>query len=155
MRLLSTAAVLLLALCGTLAASEAETAAKDFWKVFVQGDLAKLQEQYAEEVVLKAGSEFLKKEWGINESGDRDKDKTVARAELMKAYSRMLTKIGKEKWTKLFGAIPDDKITTKVLENKHVVLMVKTGPGDDQLEYELALNKDQTRWQVVAERTDY
>lgn len=155
MRLFSTAAVLWLALCGTLAASEADTAARDFWKVFVQGDMAKLQEQYAEEVVLKAGSEFLKKEWGLNESGDRDKDKTVARAELIKAYSKMLDKIGKEKWVKVFGAVPDDKITTKVLENKHVVLTVKTGPGDDQLEYELALNKDQTRWQVVAERTDY
>jgi deoxyribose-phosphate aldolase len=155
MRTIAAATLLLLAFAGASPASEAETAARDFWKVFVQGDIAKLQDRYAEEVVLKAGSEFLKKEWGLNESGDRDKDKTVARADLMKAYSKMLDKIGKEKWAKVFGGVPDDKITAKVLENKHVLLIVKTGPGDDQLEYELAPNKDQTRWLVVSERTDY
>jgi hypothetical protein len=155
MRITLTAAVLSLALSGALSASEPVAAAKDFWKVFAQGTIEKIQEQYAEEVVLRAGSEFLKKEWGINESGERSQDRKVARADLMKAYTAMLTKVGKEKWTKTFGSIPDDKLTTRILENKHVVLKVKTGPGDDRLEYELALNKDQTRWLVVAEATDY
>jgi hypothetical protein len=155
MRTIWSIPVLLLVLCGAVSASEPSTAAKNFWKVFVQGDIAALQDQYAAEVVLKAGSEFLKKEWGINESGEREKDKTVTKPDLMKAYSSMLSKIGKDKWRNLFGAIPEDKMTTKTLENRHVVLTVKTGSGDDQIEFELAPNKDQTRWQVVSERTDY
>ena len=147
--------VAVLGICRAACADEASTAAKDFWKVFVKGDIAALQDQYADEVVLKAGSEFLKKEWGINESGERDKDKTVTKADLIKAYSAMLSKTGKDKWGKVFGGITEDKIRTKTLANKHVVLTVKTGPGDDQIEFELALNKDQTKWQVVGERTDY
>jgi hypothetical protein len=149
------AIVTILGICNTLLADEASTAAKDFWNVFVKGDIAALQDQYADEVVLKADSEFLKKEWGINESDDRTKDKMVKKADLIKAYSAMLSKIGKEKWKKVFGGIAEDKITTKTLENKHVVLTVKTGPGDDQIEFELALNKDLTKWQVVGERADY
>ena len=147
--------VVVLVMCSAVLADEAGTAASDFWKVFAQGDAAMLQDQYADEIVLRSGSEFLKKEWGINDSDDRSKDKTVTRAALMKAYSAMLAKIGKEKWKKVFGGVGEDKISTKTLENKHVLLIVKTGPGDDQLEYELALSKDQKTWQVVAERTDY
>ena len=53
------------------------------------------------------------------------------------------------------GSIKKDKISTKVHKNKHVLLTVKTGPGDDYIEFELALNKDQTQWLVVSEYTDY
>jgi len=142
-------------ICGPVYADEAMTAARDFWKVFVQADVAALKEQYSDEVVLKAGSEFLKKEWGINESDDRSKDKKVSRDDLMKAYSAMLAKIGTEKWKKVFGDIAEDKITTRTLENKHVVLTVRTGPGNDQIEFELGLNKEKTKWLVVSEMTDY
>ena len=64
-------------ICCAAYADEATTAGKDFWKVFVQADMAALKEQYADEIGLKAGSEFLKKEWGINDSDDRTKDKKV------------------------------------------------------------------------------
>jgi hypothetical protein len=155
MRIALGIAVAVVGICGPVHADEARTAAKDFWKVFVQGDLAAIREQYADEIVLKAGSEFLKKEWGINESDDRTKDKKVSRDDLMKAYSAMLAKIGTEKWNKVFGDITEDKITPKTLENKHVVLTVRTGPGNDQIEFELGLNKDKTKWLVVSEMTDY
>jgi hypothetical protein len=151
--------LLLVALClfipAALPASEPDTAAKDFWNVFVKGDLTELERHYANEILLKAGSEFLKPAWGIAKSGDRAKGKRVARPDLMKAYRSMLTKLGKEKWQTIFGSIKGDKINTKVLKNKHVLLTVKTGPGDDYLEFELALNKEQTRWLVVSEYTDY
>jgi len=155
MRRVLAIAITALGICGAACADEASAAAKVFWNVFVQADMASLKEQYADEIVLKAGSEFLKKEWGINETGDRDKDKKVSRADLMTAYSAMLSKIGTEKWKKVFGSITEDKIKAKTLENKHVLLTVKTGPGDDQIEFELALNKDKTKWQVISERTDY
>ena len=60
--------VAVVGICGAAYADEATTAGKDFWKVFVHADMAALKEQYADEIVLKAGSEFLKKEWGINDS---------------------------------------------------------------------------------------
>lgn len=100
MRLPLAAAILFLTLPSTLPASEPITAAMDFWKVLVEGDVSKLQEHYAEEVVLQAGSEFLNKQWGINPSGDRYKqDVKVTRADLMKAYAALFQKAGKEKWT--------------------------------------------------------
>jgi hypothetical protein len=135
--------------------SEPITAANDFWKVFVKGDANSLESQYADEILLKAGSEFLKPEWGINKDGDRSKDKKVTKAELIKAYKSMLARLGQKRWQSIFGSIKKDKIRTKVLKNKHVLLTVKTGPGDDYIEFELALNKDQTRWLVVSEFTDY
>ena len=142
-------------ICCAAYADEATTAGKDFWKVFVQADMAALKEQYADEIGLKAGSEFLKKEWGINDSDARTKEKKVSRDDLMKAYAAMLAKIGTEKWKKAFGDITEDKITIKTLENKHVVLTVRTGPGDDQIDFELGLNKDKAKWLVVSEMTDY
>lgn len=139
----------------TVVANEAITVAKNFWNVFVQADMALLEEQYADEIILKAGSEFLKKQWGINESDDRTKDKTVSREDLMKAYSVMFAKIGEKKWKKVFGSIAEENITAKTLENKHVILIIKIGKGDDQFEFELAFNEDKAKWQVVAEQTDY
>ncbi len=133
-------------------------AAENFWKVFVQGDIATLQDHYADEVVLRAGSEFQKKEWGINESGDRSKDTSVTKSELMKAYSAMLAKIGTKKWRQVFGGIAKGDMNTKTLENEHVLLTVRTGPGageDDAIQFEFALDKGNARWQVVSERTDY
>jgi uncharacterized protein YyaL (SSP411 family) len=130
-------------------------AAIDFWNVFAKGDLSELGGQYADEILLKAGSEFLKPEWGIAEPGDRAKGKKVARSDLMKAYKLAITELGKEKWQTIFGSINKNKISTKVLQNKHLLLTVKTGPGDDYLEFELALNKGRTRWLVVSEFTDF
>jgi len=136
-------------------ASEPITAANDFWSVFVKGDASELEKQYADEILLKAGSEFWKSKWGISKSGDRSKKLKVAKHDLMKAYKSMLNRLGKKKWQNIFGSIKKDKISTKVLKNKHVLLTVKTGPGDDYIEFELALNKDQTHWLVVSEYTDY
>jgi hypothetical protein len=73
----------------------------------------------------------------------------------MKGYKALITKVGVEKWRGIFGAIKKDKISTKVRKDKSVVLTVKTGSGDDYLEFELAPNKAGTRWQVVSEYTDY
>ncbi len=155
MKIRTVVAALLWAVCGLALADDGATAAKAFWQVFAQGDVAKLTDHYADEVVLRAGSEFLKAEWGLNAAGDRNKDLTVKRADLLKAYAAMLTKLGKDKWVRVFGAVGEDELTTKALPNGHVSLIVKTGPGDDQLEYEFAPSADGTKWQVVAERTDY
>jgi hypothetical protein len=152
-------AAVLIALCmlvpaGALAAEPADGAV-EFWAVLVKGDVAALEKHYADTVLLKAGSELLKAQWGINPSGDRSQDRKVARADLMKGYKALISKVGVEKWQGIFGAVKKDKISTRVLKNKHVVLTVKTGPGDDYIEFELAPDKAGKRWRVVSEYTDY
>jgi hypothetical protein len=140
---------------GSSYALEPADAANEFWSVLVKGDVEALEKHYADEVLLKAGSELLKSQWGINPSGERDKDRKVPRADLMKGYKALIAKVGVEKWQGIFGAIKKDKISTKVLKNKHVLLTVKTGPGDDYLEFEMAPDKAGKRLRVVSEYTDY
>lgn len=152
-------ATLLLALCvfipACISAREPITAANEFWAVFVKGDATELEKQYADEILLKAGSEFLKPQWEINNTDDYDYDKKVAKADLMEVYKLFLTRVGKERWQRIIGSIKKDKISTKILKNNHVLLTVMAGPGDDYFEFELAFNKDQERWLVVSEYTDY
>jgi hypothetical protein len=152
-------AIPLIALCVlapvSVLAVEADDAAREFWTVLVKGDVQALEKHYAETVLLRAGSELLKAQWGVNPSGDRSKDRKVSRADLMKGYKALITKVGVEKWQGIFGAIKKDKISTKTLKNKHTVLTVKTGPGDDYLEFTLAPDKAGKSLRVVSERTDY
>ena len=67
-----------------------------------------------------------------------------------------LLHVTKEKLDKNNGEVKVKfgEITTKVLVNKHILVTVHTGPGDDYLEFELALNK-QGRYLVVSEYTDF
>ena len=130
-------------------------AAESFWKAFAEGDLLMLERLYASEVFLKKGSELLKTKWGVAKAGDRARGKRLKRADLMKAYKTMLDKLDKEKWKAVFGKIKKEQMSTKTLANKHLVLTVKAGPGDDYLEFEFALDETGKRWLVISEYSDF
>jgi len=67
----------------------------------------------------------------------------------------MLKAVGQEKWQQIFGGISEDQVASKILDNGRVQLTVHTGPGEDYIQFELALNADQSQWLVVSEYTDF
>jgi len=162
-------AMLVLSLLGLgAAAGEADPAgmkaAKDFWAAVAKADTEQMARLYAPKVLVKAGSELLKKQWGINDSGDRDKDLALQRDQLLKGYAVMIEKVGAEKWTRIFSEIKPEAIHISAVEadgkpfqpaqRGDVVLRVSTGTGDDTLAY-LLRRVDGGAWQVVAEAADY
>jgi len=104
---------------------------------------------------LKEGSEFLKPSWGLKPGVDRSQDTKVSKVRLMRAYRQMLKAVGQEKWQQIFGGISEDQVASKILDNGRVQLTVHTGPGEDYIQFELALNADQSQWLVVSEYTDF
>lgn len=137
--------------------------AKRFWAALAKADTKTMQEFYAPKVVLKKGSELLKKQWGLKGGGERDKDLSLEREELIAGYQRMMQKIGKERWSKLFGEIDAEKINFTFAKQSDrrtgvrkgdLTMKVSTGPGDDALSFFLRRD-DKGRWLVVAEATDY
>jgi hypothetical protein len=142
--------------------------AKEFWSAIAKGDPAGMKEFCANEVTLRPGSELLKQEWGIKGAGDRNKELRVSRDDLLAAYQRMIDKIGREKWIRIFGSVPAEKIVVSSmltsaqslnLQTKpgDLVLMVRPGNGDDTLYYVFRHVEmgSASRWQIVAELTDY
>lgn len=135
-----------------------------FWKALSGGDLATVQELYAPEVTLLAGSELLKKEWGVNPDGERGKDIVLKRAELLKGYRAMVAKIGAEKWKAVFSKLDDDRIAFQVIEKDDqvfkgarkgdVVMKIATGPEDDALSFVLRRSAE-GNWLVAMEQADY
>lgn len=138
--------------------------ARTFWAALAKADLDAAKGFYAPKVLLKAGSELLKPQWGIPGAGDRGKDLRLERDLLIAGYRRMIETIGKDKWTGIFSKIEADKISFTVCEKADrpfsgvrrgdLVMKVATGPGDDALLFVLRRG-DKGRWLVVAEATDY
>ena len=126
-----------------------------FWSVFVQGNIEQLQEFYSDKVNLKPGSELLKPQWGLAKKGDRATGKILSKPELMRGYTTLISKLGKGKWSNVFGSIKKDKISSKTIDNSKTILTVLTGPGDDYIEFEFALNASKNKWEVVSEYTDF
>jgi len=135
-----------------------------FWKALSGADLKAMESCYAPQVTLLAGSELLKKDWGINADGNRGKDLTLPREVLLKGYEALLAKIGIEKWKNIFGKLGREKImfamankdgqTFKAVRRGDVLMKVATGPGDDALVFVLAQAADKS-WSVRLEATDY
>jgi len=135
-----------------------------FWKALSQADFQALETCYAPEVTLLAGSELLKKEWGINPGGDRGKDLQLKRADLLAGYKTMVAKIGIEKWKEALSKIGKDKVSFAAAEKDDqfykgvrkgdIRMKVAAGPGDDALFFVLSQNADKA-WCVRMERTDY
>ena len=139
--------------------------ARDFWAAVAAADTDAMQKFYAEKVMLKAGSELLKKQWGVPGAGDRSKDLLVDQDDLIAGYQRMIAKIGKDKWTKLFADIGPEKLSitpakaadwpfSGVLKGD-LIVKVATGRGGDALWFVLRSSPRQAHWLVVAEVTDY
>ncbi len=139
--------------------------AKGFWAALAKADWQAMQAFYAPKVLLKAGSEMLKPQWGVVPgTGDRGQDLLVERGRLMAGYRRMIEQIGKDKWTGIFSQIDARKISFVVCEKADqllsgvrrgdLVMKVATGPGDDALLFVLRPDQ-QGRWLIVAEATDH
>ena len=137
--------------------------AKAFWAAAAKGDAEAMKDFYAEKVLVLAGSELLKPEWGLPGGGRRDENLLVARDDLAAGYGRMFARIGRQRWADVFTAIPADKLRVEPLDMKNpppglsrdaIGLTVFTGPGDDRLLFILDKNPD-GRWHVVAEAADY
>jgi hypothetical protein len=138
--------------------------AKEYWAALAKGDPAALKDFYAKEVTLRPGSELLKQDWGIKGAGDRSKALTVPRDELIAGYQRMIEKIGRDKWVKIFAKVPAERVvvtsTVAAAESAalgtqagDLVLKVRPGEKDDTFSY--VLRKGNGSWQVVAELADY
>jgi hypothetical protein len=159
---LSAAALLVLSPAAGLAEEPYETAGRKFWKGLAEADFAVMEAGYAPEVTLLAGSELLKKQWGINPSGDRSKNLAVKREVLLKGYHSLLD--GRtEKWKEIMSKIGKDKITFQTVDKDDkpipgvrtgdVLMKVATGPGDDVLAF--ILRRSDKEWLVAMEATDY
>jgi hypothetical protein len=135
-----------------------------FWQALTAGDTDRMADFYAAEVTLMAGSELLKKDWGLNSGDDRGKDLKVKRGDLIKAYQAIIAKTGVDKWRLALGKTPRDKVTTAVakaddegfkgVRKGDAILRAATGPGDDVLLF--IFREDGVGiWFLVIEATDY
>jgi hypothetical protein len=139
--------------------------AKEFWAAVANGDPATMKDFYAKEVTLRPGSELLKEQWGIRGAGDRNKALLVSRDDLITAYQRMIDKVGREKWKKIFSSVPPEQVVVTSLVTTaqslalntiadDIVLKVQPGKKDDTFFYVFRRMKT-GNWQVVAELADY
>ena len=147
--------LLIVSLFFTLALSAADKgkAINSFFAALISADVKQLEVHYADKILLKKGSEFLKPNWGIK-GADRSKDCTVTRQELMAAYKKAFAQIGKKKWQGIFTKLGKNSLQFKQLANKNLQLRILTGPGDDYLEFEFSLMAND-QYKIVAEYTDY
>jgi len=135
-----------------------------FWQALSQADFPAMQDCYAPEVTLLAGSELLKKEWGVNPDGERGRNLVLKKEALLTGYKALVAKVGAEKWKGVFSKVGGDKISFVVAEKDgqafagvkkgDAVMKVATGPRDDALSFVLRPN-DKGAWSVVMEATDY
>ncbi|MBX9790455.1 MAG: hypothetical protein K2Y37_16165 [Pirellulales bacterium] len=147
--------------CGAEATST--DVAQSFWGSFLDGDAAAMARHYAPQVTLKAGSELLKADYGVNASGDRGKDLVVDRRDLQRGYEQMFKRVGREKWVASSQRLRDVKLTyiSAADANKYFALfqaaagelLVQVHTEPDPLFFLLRQDKH-GRWSIVAEAFD-
>ena len=144
---------------------QASTArANAFWLAVAKGDTDAMQAFYAPKVLLKAGSELLKPQWELAEDVDRSKDLLVDRDRLLRGYSAMIDKIGKDAWTRVFGRIPKESVRVATadrddhplagVQRGDTILKIATGTGDDVLLFVFRKDSGGNLY-VHLEATDY
>ena len=114
-------------------------------------------------VTLKAGSELLKAEYTINDSGERGSDLTVDRKTVIRGYRVMFGKVGKAKWIESGKKLRNVQLSfiSAADKNKYFA-MFKASPGellvqvhtDPEPLFFLLQQNEKHRWQVVAEAFD-
>ena len=72
------------------------------WESIANADLIELDNFYADEVLLLAGSELLKSKWELNNDGDKSKDLLLKKIELINGYKKMIN-TDKERWVNIFS----------------------------------------------------
>jgi hypothetical protein len=171
--LLSLSLLLLAQLCH--ADEAAVNTARIHLSSYLKGDHTKLSETYAPKVALMPGHEFLKEEYGLNESGDRAKGAEVERDKLIAAMvkvsadrpARLPERIDEMLETLSYEPIkieegdfvtdssdpvgtPDGKLHFSI-KNGDVLLKVSPPKGDYLL---LHLREKDGKWRVVSEYLD-
>ena len=81
-----------LARTGGKVPAEARQRALAFWSALRDAKLDALKGFYAKKVLLRAGSELLKKQHGLTDQGRR-KDLLVARERLIAAYVKLIDRV--------------------------------------------------------------
>lgn len=156
--------VLLISIVHALALENTSTqVAQAFWRAFLSGDAAAMGQCYAPRVTLKAGSELLKSEYGLNVTGNRKQDLDFDREQIVKGYKALFERTGKTKWAEQGKRLRDCRMTyiTSADNNKYfelfrcqpqdLLVQVHTNPH----ELFFAIRQDsQGKWWVVAEAFD-
>ncbi|MGD9644737.1 MAG: hypothetical protein AB7U73_03435 [Pirellulales bacterium] len=152
-------------LAGGVQAAEATSTevAQSFWGAFLDADPGRMAKHYAPRVTLKAGSELLKPDYGLNASGDQGKDLVVDRRDLQRGYEQMFKRVGREKWVASSQKLRDVKLTyiSAVDANKYFALfqavagelLVQVHTDPDPLFF-LMRQDERGRWSIVAEAFD-
>jgi hypothetical protein len=134
-----------------------------FWNAFLDANPDEMGKYYAPRVTLKAGSELLKSEYTINDSGDRGKDVTVDRKVVIRGYRVMFARVGKEKWIESSRKLRNVQMSfISAADNNKYFAMFKASPGELLVQIHtqpeplfFLLQQDGARnWQVVAEAFD-
>jgi hypothetical protein len=144
---------------------KAKKRATDFLTVLGKGDTKELKEYYAPKVLVKAGSELLRVQWGLNPDGDPKKDLELDRDKLLSGYRSLIAKAG-NKWTEAWARVlkEESRITfSKAKEAdapfggvKKGDLLVKVVPGKSDDTFYYVLRPDaKGQWWVVVEGADY
>jgi len=139
-----------------------ESTGNAFWKALSSAELSEVGKFYTEEVLLLKGSEFLKKDWGVNPNEDRSEDLLLKKEALLDVYQKfVMEKVGKDKWVKVCSETTADKISFfskassefkhEKIENKDVIMIVPL--RKDFLLFVLRLVGEDIK--IVMECTDY
>ncbi|MBL9122081.1 MAG: hypothetical protein JNG90_00505 [Planctomycetaceae bacterium] len=154
-------------LIGVIAARAGEPSstqiAQKYWHAFLDGNAAELGKCYAPRVMLKAGSELLKSDYGLNVTGDRKQDLEFDREQVIKAYRLLFERIGKSVWIERGKRLRDCRMTfVTQMDNPPLFEQFRCQPADllvqvhtspDDLYF--AIRQDTAgHWWVVAECFD-
>lgn len=165
-RILAACLVAVLVLFGAIVVAEEKSSndvALMFWNAFLDGNADEMGKHYAHRVTLKAGSELLKSEYAINESGQRDKDLAVDRKQVIHGYRTMFNKVGKAKWIESGKKLRNAQVTCiSAADNNKYFAMFKASAGeilvqihtDPEPIFFLLQQDEHHRWVVVAEAFD-
>lgn len=93
-----------------------------FWDTVKTANIQKMQEYYAEQVILLPGSELLREQWGIKTEPNESGACIVLKNELFKAYEALINKIGKEMWRKRFNEVSPRIVSTEIAKTDNQLL---------------------------------
>lgn len=134
-----------------------------FWQAFLDGNADEMGKHYAPHITLKAGSELLKPDYGLNDSGDRSRDLIVDQKSIVRGYHVMFQRVGKQKWKESGQKLRNVQLSfISAADQNRYFAMFGAQPGDrlvrvhtdpDPLFF-LLRQDEQRRWRVVAEAFD-
>ncbi len=136
-----------------------------FWRALANLETNKMKSFYSSEVILIAGSELLRKKYGINPSGNRKNHFKLSKEQIIKGYENMINDIDSNKWKIAFSKINLDKIIFQSAREyeKHfgelktddmMMIVSYPAPSDEKLYFIFSKKQDNT-WLITHEATDY